>query len=196
MTVALNVPNRNDVTTSILYKLKQLSDTAKTDTRVGVQNLTSQVALELLRRKEYIIASSSKYFHFQDEMMAEREYNNLTIQERGKFEKESVNKYGGVDYSNPQPKRIKGNDDDDDELQSKATMAVVTIVLSIEGDSTKVPTKIRSLFDVTEGLRIIASDVKVGSCLRGAEILWTPEERTETLSRKDVFADYPDLLIV
>eukprot|EP00565_Helicotheca_tamesis_P006163 CAMPEP_0185741216 /NCGR_PEP_ID=MMETSP1171-20130828/38840_1 /TAXON_ID=374046 /ORGANISM="Helicotheca tamensis, Strain CCMP826" /LENGTH=535 /DNA_ID=CAMNT_0028413171 /DNA_START=72 /DNA_END=1679 /DNA_ORIENTATION=+ len=191
MTVALNVPNRDDEENSILYKLKELSKTARTDSRVGVQDLTSQVALELLRRKQYIVASSSKYFHFYNENKAEREYNNLAIQERGKFEKETVSKYDGVDYTNQQQKLIE-----DGALQTQATMAVVTILLTIEGDSTKVPTKLNSISDVEEGLRLIASDVKVGSCLRGAEILWTPEERTETLSRRDVFADYPELRIV
>jgi uncharacterized membrane protein len=72
-------------------------------------------------------------------------------------------------------------------------MAVVTLVLAIDGDSTQIPTKINSIGDVEEALRKIASDAKVEDCLQSVEILWTPEERTETLSRRDVLADYPEL---
>lgn len=71
-------------------------------------------------------------------------------------------------------------------------MAVVTLVLSIDGDSTKVP-PVRSLSDVEEALRKISSDAKMDDCLQSVEVLWTPEERTETLSLKDVIADYPTL---
>ena len=71
-------------------------------------------------------------------------------------------------------------------------MAVVTLVLAIDGDSTKVP-KINSVADIEEALRKIASDSKVDNCLQSVEILWTPEERNEILSRQDVVADYPEL---
>ena len=74
-------------------------------------------------------------------------------------------------------------------------MAVVTLVLSIQGDATKV-SKIRSLADVEDALRRIAADVKVDDCLTGAEILWTPQDRSETLQRRDVVADYPELTTV
>ena len=78
------------------------------------------------------------------------------------------------------------------EGSGQATMAVVTLLLNIDGDSTKVP-QIRSPGDVEEALRKIAADSKVDSCLQGAEILWTPEDRAETLLPRDVISDYPEL---
>ena len=69
----------------------------------------------------------------------------------------------------------------------------MTLVLAIDGDSTKIPTRIDSVADVEEALRKIASDSKIDDCLQSAEILWTPEDRTETLTLRDVVADYPDL---
>ena len=44
-----------------------------------------------------------------------------------------------------------------------------------------------------EALRKIASDAKVDDCLQSAEILWTPEDRSETLTLREVVADYPEL---
>ena len=74
-------------------------------------------------------------------------------------------------------------------------MAVVTLVIAVDGDSTKLP-KIRSIGDVEEALRRIASDFKVEDCHQSAEILWTPEDRSETLTRREVIADYPELYSV
>uniref|UniRef100_A0A7S2UJC4 Uncharacterized protein n=1 Tax=Attheya septentrionalis TaxID=420275 RepID=A0A7S2UJC4_9STRA len=186
LSIALDVSNRDDPS-SILNVLSRLANTAKTDSRVGIQNLTSQVALELLRKKQSIVAGSSSYSHFRDFSKAQREFNNLSVRERGKFERETVSKYGGVDYS-AQSRADRGG-----ALTPKATAAVVTLVLAIQGDSTKIPTRINSIRDIESALSQIASDVKVDDCLQSAEILWTPEERTETLTQREVFADYPDL---
>eukprot|EP00568_Trieres_chinensis_P012837 CAMPEP_0183293548 /NCGR_PEP_ID=MMETSP0160_2-20130417/2190_1 /TAXON_ID=2839 ORGANISM="Odontella Sinensis, Strain Grunow 1884" /NCGR_SAMPLE_ID=MMETSP0160_2 /ASSEMBLY_ACC=CAM_ASM_000250 /LENGTH=451 /DNA_ID=CAMNT_0025454681 /DNA_START=12 /DNA_END=1367 /DNA_ORIENTATION=- len=185
LSVALDVPNRDDPN-SILNVLSRLSDTARTDSRVGIQNLTSQVALELLRRKQSIVSSASKYTHFKDSSRASREFNKLAVKERGKFERETVSKYGGVDYSQKQKQA------DLTKYSAKATMAVVTIILAIEGDSTVLP-QIRSPKDVEDALSRIASDARVDKCLQSAEILWTPEERSETLTMRDVTSDYPSL---
>ena len=187
MSVALDVPNRDDPN-SILSTLHRLAETSRTDSRVGIQNLSSQVALEILRRQSSIVSASAECQHYKNRDQAQRNFNSLSVQERGKFEQETLSKYGGVDYSSSgdgSTRAVGGVD-------GKATMAVVTLVLAIDGDSTKVP-RIRSIADVEGALRQIASDVKVSDCLQGAEILWTPEDRSETLSRRDVIADYPEL---
>ncbi|KAL3940361.1 MAG: hypothetical protein SGBAC_005089 [Bacillariaceae sp.] len=184
LSVALDVPNRDD-RDSILGVLERLSQTAKTDSRVGIQNLTSQVALELLRRRSYISSASSSYKHYRDQQKASRDFQSKSVKERSKFEREVVSKFGGVDYSLSSRSTGKKSD-------GKATMAVVTLIMNIDGDSTKIP-KINSLSDVEEALRKIASDAKVDDCLQSAEILWTPEDRSESLSLGDVIADYPEL---
>jgi len=188
ITVALEVPNR-DAPSSVLNVLDRIAQTAKTDSRVGIQNLTSQVALELLRRKDSIVSASTRYKHFNDRNKADRDFNSLSIKERGKFEQENVSRYGGVDYGSGSS---RGNGLSSD---SKATIAVVTIMVNIDGDSTKLP-KIGSVRDVEEALRKIASDARVSDCLQGAEILWTPEDRSETLTLREVVSDYPDLMSV
>ena len=186
VSVALDVTDRDDPN-SILNVLERMANTARTDNRVGIQNLSSQIAVELLRRKSSIAAASSEYQHFRNRDKAQREFNSLSVKERSKFEKETVSKYGGVDYSNG---RSSGGSSSG--FQDKATVAVVTLVLAIDGDSTKVP-QIRSIADVENALRKIASDVRVSDCLQGAEVLWTPEDRSETLTFRDVIADYPEL---
>lgn len=185
ISISLNVPNRDDPN-SILSVFDRLARTAKTDSRVGVQNLTSQVALELLRRKSSFSGAFSRFKHFSEVNKGQREFNTWSVQERSKFEKEMISKYGGVDYYADRSESVKST-------KNGSTMAVVTLVLSIAGDSTKIP-RIQSVTDVEKALRMIASDAKVDDCLMGAEILWTPEDRSETLSFRDVIADYPELV--
>ena len=188
ISVALNVADR-DRPDSILSALSRLSRTARTDSRVGLQNLTSQVALELLRRKSDIVAAYTTGQNFRDESKAQREFNNMSIRERSKFQRETVSNYGGVDYS--ADRRLKSAS----EYSPKATVAVVTMVLLIDGDSTSktLSKRVNSIRDVEDALSRIASDSKADKCLRGAEILWTPEERDETLTMRDVLADYSSL---
>ena len=74
-----------------------------------------------------------------------------------------------------------------------ATVAIVTINLSIEGDSTKV-SKIRNMVELTSALSRIASDCQVDDCLLSGEVLWSPVSRTEKITWEDVYADYPSLV--
>ena len=66
-----------------------------------------------------------------------------------------------------------------------ATVAVITMLMLIDGDLTSksLPSNVSSMRDVEGALGRIASDAKADECLRGAEILWTPEDRDETLRR-------------
>merc|ERR1711959_559431 len=190
ISVALEVPNRDD-RNSILAALDRISRSARTDSRVGIQNLTSQVALELLRRKSSIVSAHTNYKHFGNYDKGQREFSSRSTKERSKFEQETVNKYGGVDYSLQLGKSGLGPSADN----PKATMAVVTLVMAVDGDSTKLP-KVGSIRDVEEALRKLATDAKVDNGLQSAEILWTPEDRSESLSVRDVVADYPELRAV
>jgi uncharacterized membrane protein len=115
--VALEVPNRDDPN-SILSVLDRLSQTASTDSRSGVQKLTSEVALELLRRRTSIVSASSSYKHYNDRNKALREFQSKSVQERSKFENENTSRYGSLDGSSTG--------------SSKATMAVVTLVIAID----------------------------------------------------------------
>lgn len=193
LSIAIDVPRREDPH-SILSVLHRLSRSTKTDSRTGVQNLVSQVAVELLRRKQSIVAASSSYKHFTDPSKAQREFDELSVQERSKFEKETVNKFGGLDYSINNMYESAFFSPSDKE-GSQATVAVVTLLLAIDGDCTNVPS-VRSAEDVDCALSRVASNVKADNCLRSAEILWTPEDRSETLSQRDILADYPDLRLV
>ena len=130
--VALEVPNRDDPN-SILSVLDRMAKvTAKTDTRKGVVTLTKQVALELLRRKSSIYSAAGMIQQYKNDKEAQRTYNQWSIQERSKFEQENVNKFNKFDLSLVKTKDVHTNRDMSS-LSSKATMAVVTLVVSVDG---------------------------------------------------------------
>jgi uncharacterized membrane protein len=124
------------------------------------------VALELLREEKSIKSALSSSRHFSTVSEAEREFQRISVQERSKFDKETINKYGGIDIgqATTQPKEA---------ISDKATAAVVTISLSIEGDRTRLPS-IRTRKDV-------------------ADALWAPEARSDQLTDEDIIADHPSL---
>eukprot|EP00751_Fragilariopsis_kerguelensis_P049858 CAMPEP_0171042430 /NCGR_PEP_ID=MMETSP0736-20130129/46309_1 /TAXON_ID=186038 /ORGANISM="Fragilariopsis kerguelensis, Strain L26-C5" /LENGTH=346 /DNA_ID=CAMNT_0011491027 /DNA_START=229 /DNA_END=1271 /DNA_ORIENTATION=+ len=185
------VSDRDD-RNSILSVLNRLSQTARTDSRVGIQNLSSQVALEILRKRSSIVSASSSTKNFSNRQKVLREFQDCSIKERSKFESETVSKYGGVDYGSSSSSASIADLRDSSGSNDKATIAVITLILAIDGDSTNL-NQINNIADVEQALQKIATNSKVDDCLQSAEILWTPEERSETLNKRDVIADYPEL---
>ena len=66
------------------------------------------VALELLRQRRSIVAASTSYTHYRDGDKAQREFNTIAVRERSKFERETLNRYGGVDYASIPTEREGG----------------------------------------------------------------------------------------
>ena len=139
--------------------------------------------MELLRQKRSIFTANSKYTHHNSGDKAQRDYSSIAIND---------SKYGGVDYAQQEDETMTRSSLPGDSYSPKVTATVVTIILSIDGDSTKLP-MINSPTDLQKALVMIASDVKVDDCLRSAEVLWTPEDGKDTLSERDVIVDYPEL---
>eukprot|EP00429_Kryptoperidinium_foliaceum_P068233 CAMPEP_0176072748 /NCGR_PEP_ID=MMETSP0120_2-20121206/36346_1 /TAXON_ID=160619 /ORGANISM="Kryptoperidinium foliaceum, Strain CCMP 1326" /LENGTH=425 /DNA_ID=CAMNT_0017406425 /DNA_START=142 /DNA_END=1415 /DNA_ORIENTATION=- len=182
VTVAVNVPDR-DSPNSLLDRLSRLALTAQTDTRKGVQDLTTEAALELLRQRDSIVSVDSQYSHFSRISDAQRAFNTLSIGGRSMYDEETLSNYGGSKKFDPTPyAKI--------DSYPRATVAVVTLNLCIEGDSTKA-TKIKNRVELQSLLSRIASDSQVEDCLLSAEVLWSPESRMERITSEDVYADYP-----
>ena len=92
--------------------------------------------------------------------------------------------------------RIEESRNSNNKLRSpRATVAVVTLNLAIDGDSTFLP-KVKTRQQLVEALRCIALDARVEDCLFAAEVIWIPGDRDDNLTRDDVYAAYPNLLLV
>ncbi len=78
---------------------------------------------------------------------------------------------------------------------TRATYAVITILLAITGDTT-ILSPIRSAIDVENALKRIAIDAQVEDSVLSTELLWTPTDEKEVLTKKEILMDYPDLIFI
>jgi len=145
-----------------------------------LSKMCHQVCLALLRKSDDWIAacSESKWFKGGDYGKAESLYNQWADREAAKFEKEYIPEEGST------------------LSEGKATVAVVSIILEIQGDETNFERAGFSIAETKSVLTSIASDCRVegGDCLNGFEVFWTPSEPTEVLTERDTILDFPELI--
>lgn len=144
-----------------------------------LSRMANDVCLDLMRKSDDWVSacSTSKWFSGNDAAKAEGYYNELANEIATKFEKEYL-------------------PDTDDEEVGGPTLVVVSLVLEIQGDSTKFEGAGYSVTQTKEVLSSIASDCLIddGYCVNAVEALWTPSERKEVLSKNDIIVDFPELI--
>lgn len=145
--------------------------------------LTNSVCLALMRKSDEWVGacSDSKWFKWDDAGKAESLYNDWANREAAKFEKEYV---------------PTGGSGDSDVLPGGPTTVVVSVILEIQGDTTKFEGAGFSIAGTKEVLSSIASDVNVegGDCLNAVEVFWTPSDKDEVLTKQDLIMDFPELI--
>lgn len=193
--IAMDLSDRDDPN-GILSKLKETSESFSTESRMEVSHLISKVCKDLLQEQSKIFAACASYDHYSSIRDAERQHSKLSIEERSKFELETINKFGGRYQSNEVLALESDGAMSDDDDETKSTCAIVTILLSIEGDQTKPRTKMNSWQDVWDALSMMGAHVLEDDCLLSAEVLWTPERRSDVWTRRDIAAFYSDLRVI
>ena len=146
--------------------------------------LSNSVCLALMRKSDEWVGacSDSKWFKWDDAGKAESLYNDWANREAAKFEKEYV--------------PSSGSGADSDAVPGGPTTVVVSIILEIQGDTTKFEGAGFSIAGTKEVLSSIASDVNVegGECLNAVEVFWTPSDKDEVLTKQDLIMDFPELI--
>lgn len=174
--VCLRSSDRSD--SSIFGLLEDHAD-LDSDANEDLARMANDVCLDLMRKSDDWVSacSTSKWFSGNDAGKAESYYNELANEVATKFEKEYL-------------------PDEDDEDVGGPTLIVVSLVLEIQGDSTKFEGAGYSVAQTKEVLASIASDVLIdeGYCVNAVEALWTPSERNEVLSKNDIIVDFPELI--
>ena len=112
---------------------------------------------------------------------AESTYNLWADREACKFEREHVPPEGASTTA------YDGN---------FPTVAVVSLVVEIQGDNTNFDRAGFSLAETRDVLASLASDCRVegGDCLNAFEVFWTPSEPTDVLTERDTIIDFPELI--
>mmetsp|Transcript_17205 Transcript_17205/g.37641 ORF Transcript_17205/g.37641 Transcript_17205/m.37641 type:complete len:234 (+) Transcript_17205:118-819(+) len=174
--VALRSSDRSE---SSIFGLLEDHSNLESDANEDLARMANDVCLDLMRKSDSWVSacSTSKWFSQNDAGKAESYYNTLANNVATKFEKEYV-------------------PDEDNEEVGGPTLIVVSLVLEIQGDSTKFDGAGYSIAQTKEVLASIASDCLIddGYCVNAVEALWTPSERNEVLSKNDIVLDFPELI--
>lgn len=162
--------------------------------RSELASLLSEASIALLRKKSSWSAASCEGEKFKkgllgsgnDPAKAESFFQKIAVQERAKFERESTNS----DYSNREG-LIKASSG----AAGDVTQAVVSIVVAVRGQSAALR-QVSSSVDVNTVLQTLASEALTdeGDNIMAVEVLWTPSEVGNTLSKRDLILDYPELI--
>jgi len=145
-----------------------------------LSKMCHEVCLGLLRKSDSWLSacSESEWFKESDAAKAESLYNLWADREACKFEREYV----------PSEDEGKG--------EGTATVAVVSVIVEIQGDETKFDKAGFSFVNTKAVLTSVASDCRIegGDCLNAVEVFWTPSERNDILTEREIILDFPELI--
>eukprot|EP00897_Mesotaenium_endlicherianum_P003477 jgi/Mesen1/3157/ME000184S02224 len=160
--------------------LERIADRADTSTPEGLQYILTETVLALLRHPDYCVYASSTSDVKESVESAEVRFNEISFEERSKFEEETLVNVGSLRKRvsrAPQAERFTSE------------YIVVTIVVAAEGKL--------ELPSVTSTADLRSALSKMGSLtadqIQAVEILWTPQNEEDTLSQQEVLRDYPAL---
>jgi len=166
--------------------MADIADEADTETDEGLEELVSDVALALLRSESDWLSGASEAITVKDEDEGEDKFSEMSMKERAKIERETVNLVAGRDKS-----KDRSAEDDVNSI-GKPTVAVVTIIVALEDKELPKVTDVKSLRKCLTMLG--GSDLLGTSALLASEVMWTPEEPWEVLEKADLYLEYPELM--
>jgi len=160
--------------------LERIAGKADTSTSRGLHYILQETVLSLMRNPNYCVYGFAKSGVEDSADEAESRFNKLSLEERGKFEKETRVNVGGRTGSGS--------------LNRKKTLTtpvneliVVTILVAVEG-RVRLP-KVTGRNTLIEALTTLGA-VPAADVL-AVEVLWTPEEEDDYFTQEDLSVDYP-----
>ncbi|KAI5326589.1 hypothetical protein L3X38_035663 [Prunus dulcis] len=158
--------------------LNRIAETADTSTSEGLGYVLTETTLALLRHPDYCISGYSSVAQKRGIEDAEKRFNQLSIEERGKFDEETLVNVNNIKRQSSSSQRANG---------FRNEYIVITILVAAEGVH-KLPA-INGSGDLKEALQ------KLGSIpsnkILAVEVLWTPQNEIDTLSERELLEDYP-----
>ncbi|XP_024017325.1 uncharacterized protein LOC21389616 [Morus notabilis] len=158
--------------------LNRIAETADTSTPEGLSYVLTETTLALLRHPDYCISGYSSVDIKRSMEDGEKRFNQLSIEERGKFDEETLVNVNNIKRQSTTSQRASGFSNE---------YIVISILVAAEGVH-KMPV-INGGRDLKEALQ------KLGSIpshkILAVEVLWTPQNENDTLSERELLEDYP-----
>ncbi|HEY9659161.1 MAG TPA: DUF1517 domain-containing protein, partial [Allocoleopsis sp.] len=164
-------------------RLTELTLSVDTETPEGLTELLRETVLALMRSPEnwsHVRASSQTVKSRQE---AAQLFEKLSIEERSKFSAETLAKVGG---------KIRRQAVKVDEDEGPASYIVVTLLIGTEDDRPIIPESIHSSAELQTTLQRIGGITS--DYLLIYELLWSPQEASDSLTYDELLSEYPDLV--
>ncbi|XP_072992766.1 FLUCTUATING-LIGHT-ACCLIMATION protein 1, chloroplastic [Typha latifolia] len=157
--------------------LDKIAESADTSTPQGLNYVLTETALALLRHPDCCISAYSSVDTKRSIEDGEKRFNQLSIEERGKFDEETLVNMNSIKRHKTTNQRSSGFSNE---------YIVITILVAAEGVH-KLPT-INSSSDLKVALQKLGSIPS--SKTLAVEVLWTPQNENDTLSERELLEDY------
>ncbi|PON73896.1 myelin-associated oligodendrocyte basic protein [Parasponia andersonii] len=158
--------------------LNRIAETADTSTPEGLSYVLTETTLALLRHPDYCISGYSSVDLKKSVEEGEKRFNQLSIEERGKFDEETLVNVNNLKRQSTTTQRASGFSNE---------YIVITVLVAAEGVH-KLPA-INGGRDLKEALQKLASIPS--NKILAVEVLWTPQNENDTLSERELLEDYP-----
>eukprot|EP01025_Chloroclados_australasicus_P016944 TRINITY_DN18645_c0_g2_i1.p1 TRINITY_DN18645_c0_g2~~TRINITY_DN18645_c0_g2_i1.p1 ORF type:complete len:470 (-),score=45.47 TRINITY_DN18645_c0_g2_i1:147-1445(-) len=159
--------------------LNRMANNTDTSTPQGLHFLLTETVLALRRNPQYAVYGKSSLKKVRGLDNCEAKFNEESMNERGKFERETLSNVGG--RMNRSVAKTRG-----DGLNE---LIVVTIIAAVDG---KVEPQ-----DITDQESLKADLQLLGSIpadrLLALEVLWTPQDEGDYFTKDELVTDYPTL---
>ncbi|KAJ4901872.1 hypothetical protein Rs2_15823 [Raphanus sativus] len=156
----------------------RLAENADTSTSEGLTYVLTEATLALLRHPDYCISCYSSVDVRRSIEDGEKRFNQLSIEERGKFDEETLVNVNSIKRQSSKIRTASGFSNE---------YIVVTILVAAEGIHKLQP--INGTADLKEALQKIGSIPR--NKIMAVEVLWTPQNEKDTLSERELLEDYP-----
>lgn len=148
--------------------------------------ILSETAVSLLRHPEYCVYASATTSTTRNIEKLETMFNKVSLKERQKIKTETLVNVDGISMS----ESLKQEQSDGSDAVSE--YIVVTIIASLGGKiKLGEKGKIEDTQTLCESLKRIGM-VRMED-VYAVEVLWTPQEETDTLTTEEILSDFPEL---
>ncbi|KAI3518909.1 hypothetical protein L1887_07800 [Cichorium endivia] len=162
---------------SLQRDLNRIADLADTSTPEGLSYVLQETTLALLRHPDYCISGYSSVDMKRSVEEGEKRFNQLSIEERGKFDEETLVNVNNIRKQSATTQRSNG---------FRNEYIVITIIVAAGGVHKLPP--INSSAQLKEALQKLASIPS--SRIMAVEVLWTPQNENDTLTERELLEDY------
>nr|XP_043634369.1 uncharacterized protein LOC122605479 [Erigeron canadensis] len=162
---------------SLQTDLNRIAEAANTSTPEGLSFVLQETTLSLLRHPDYCISGYSSVDVKRSVEEGEKRFNQLSIEERGKFDEETLVNVNNIRKQSATSQRSNG---------FRNEYIVITIIVAAGGVHKLPP--INSSAQLKEALQKLASIPS--SRIMAVEVLWTPQNENDTLSERELLEDY------